>query len=194
VSTLAPGWYRLICWIDVRVFRVKAKTFLLSSWEIHFKQKYDWIMKQMIDKVVRQEEKENDQNETKQKHRNDSNLSSSSRFFFFGMGHYNPISYTVSFLSCPSDGWLVCLFVCLFGLLFRLFYFIAIVAGTPLRGKVIVQVKKGVDKCKSVTLEVSGKERTAAYQYLEYGTTTMTHPYHRHDNDDDNDDEDRKLV
>jgi hypothetical protein len=100
-----------------------------------------------------------------------------------------------------DDGWLtffwhfllVCFALFSFFFFFFLFYFIiAIVAGTPLRGKVIVQVKKGVDKCKSVTLEVSGKERTAAYQYLDYGT--MTHPYNRHENDDDDDEDDRKLV
>lgn len=67
----------------------------------------------------------------------------------------------------------------------------AIVAGTPLRGRVIVHVKKGVDRCNSVTLEVSGKEMTAAYQYLEYDKSV--HPYNRH-GDDDDEDHHRKLM
>ena len=40
----------------------------------------------------------------------------------------------------------------------------AIVAGNPLRGKVIVQVKKKVESCNSVTLEVLGREKTHAYK------------------------------
>ena len=40
----------------------------------------------------------------------------------------------------------------------------AIIAGTPLRGKVIVQVKKKVESCNSVTLEVLGREKTNAFK------------------------------
>ena len=40
----------------------------------------------------------------------------------------------------------------------------AIAAGTPLSGKVIVQVDKGADKCNKVMLEVTGKEKTEAYK------------------------------